>query len=248
MYREVRPENLSSAIDSIWMSDSDINPADGHLAPPCVTSDLIFKIYQSNFEVILSGPITTQKSFPWVKGARYFGVRFKAGVGNLFHEASLQELVDGSADILKFAGDDLSELAEQLACQCNWDDQFHLLAHSFLNLNFSPQRNHNVEHAKDLVHQANGNLRIQALASQIGVSKRHLERLFLAFTGLSPKQYSRIVRLNHFISAVSNAQNQSMAKIALDCGYADQSHLIQEFQSMMGQTPSSYLIRYLAYK
>ena len=241
MYREYRPENLNPIIDAIWSSDSEIEPDKGHQAPPCVTSDLIIKLYQSDFEVILSGPMTQQKSFPWVEGAHYFGIRFASGVGNLFREASLRELVDSSAALNTLAGVDLSQLAEQLASSLSWEAQISVLTRSTQNLGVPNHRNHNVDYAKDIIHNTNGNVQIQELAKHIRISQRHLERLFLNFTGLSPKKYCQIVRLNHFIDLISSDRNQSLAKVAADCGFADQSHLTQEFRNMMGQTPFAYL-------
>lgn len=78
------------------------------------------------------------------------------------------------------------------------------------------------------------------IARHLEVSERHLSRVFRATTGATPKQFARILRLGR---AVASAQrpDPNWAEIALDCGYADQSHMINEFKAMVGATPAALL-------
>ena len=46
------------------------------------------------------------------------------------------------------------------------------------------------------LNQANGKLKLRTLEEKLGISTRQLERLFKTRIGLSPKEMSRIIRLN----------------------------------------------------
>ena len=72
------------------------------------------------------------------------------------------------------------------------------------------------------------------LAQALGLSKRQLDRRFGRVTGLSIKQFSRVLRFQRALGA--NAV-QSEADRAAAAGYWDQSHMIRDFQQFTGLTP-----------
>jgi len=91
--------------------------------------------------------------------------------------------------------------------------------------------------ALDLILEARGQARIDAVAESLGWSRRRLERLFRDEIGVSPKLYSRIVRLNVALASLDAAERPSAVDFALDAGYFDQAHLLRDFRSLAGRTP-----------
>ena len=82
---------------------------------------------------------------------------------------------------------------------------------------------------------------ISALARESGWSVRQLERRFRAETGLTPRLLARIVRFQRVFRALDPDRGRSdWVAVALDCGYADQPHLIREFREFTGQTPAAF--------
>lgn len=81
---------------------------------------------------------------------------------------------------------------------------------------------------------------ISNVASQHGISARHLQKLFVTYTGLAPKLYSKIHRFQNSLLLVA-AGDVSLTSVAYECGYFDQSHFIREFRFFAGVTPSSYM-------
>lgn len=81
---------------------------------------------------------------------------------------------------------------------------------------------------------------IDSVASRYGITSRYLQKLFLQYTGLTPKLYSKINRFQNSLRLVAR-KNASLTSIAYECGYFDQSHFIREFKSFTGVTPSGYL-------
>ena len=80
---------------------------------------------------------------------------------------------------------------------------------------------------------------IENVAARYGITSRYLQKLFLQYTGLTPKLYTKINRFQNSLRLVTKRE-LSLTSIAYDCGYFDQSHFIKEFKSFTGFTPSGY--------
>jgi AraC-like DNA-binding protein len=81
-----------------------------------------------------------------------------------------------------------------------------------------------------------------------GVSARHLIDRFTAQVGLTPKRFCRVRRFQHAIALAERGAVDEWARVAADCGFADQSHLIHEFHAFAGLPPSTYLRRRTAHR
>jgi AraC-like DNA-binding protein len=82
-------------------------------------------------------------------------------------------------------------------------------------------------------------LRVRRLAAQLGVGERHLSRNFRAMFGGSPKQFARVARIER-VFAMRQA-GSAWADIAYACGFADQAHMINDFDAIVGETPQQLL-------
>jgi len=92
--------------------------------------------------------------------------------------------------------------------------------------------------AEALVRGARGRKRIDALAGDLNISARRLERHFLAHVGLTPKVFSRLVRFDRAVRDLATRGATSWAQFALAHGYTDQAHFINEFREFAGVTPT----------
>jgi AraC-like DNA-binding protein len=91
--------------------------------------------------------------------------------------------------------------------------------------------------------RAGGNVRVEALAREMGVSARHVNGLFHREIGLSAKGVGRILRFERALDQLDGARNPDLTALAYDCGYYDQSHLNRDFRELAGLTPTEYLAR-----
>jgi AraC-like DNA-binding protein len=82
---------------------------------------------------------------------------------------------------------------------------------------------------------------VSAVAGALGVSERHLRRVFREAVGVSPKEFAKLVRFDRAVSVAHEDVRASWASIAAATGYYDQAHLISEFQSISGVTPRALL-------
>ena len=81
------------------------------------------------------------------------------------------------------------------------------------------------------------------LAKACGLSVRAFERQFRAAYTCSPHDYIRQLRVRMSCSALVFSQ-KSLAEVATEFGFADQSHFTKEFRRFMGGTPRDYRKRY----
>lgn len=95
--------------------------------------------------------------------------------------------------------------------------------------------------ARCILHR-HGRVNIEALARDVGLSRRQLERRFLLAVGAPPKRYARIARFNHVISLLAESPAPDWQDIAYLCGYYDQAHFIRDFRCFTGQTPGAYAV------
>lgn len=77
------------------------------------------------------------------------------------------------------------------------------------------------------------------LAEIAEVSVSTLERSFKKLFQLTPSQYLMRVRLHAARRALAET-DQDINRIALDCGFCDQSHFTKKFRAAFGLTPSQF--------
>lgn len=83
----------------------------------------------------------------------------------------------------------------------------------------------------------NGSLDIDAFARSLGVSARHLERLFKAHFKLSPKRYHLKMRLER-ARAMLRQTELAISVVAFECGFASSSHFSTAYSATFGVRPS----------
>lgn len=77
------------------------------------------------------------------------------------------------------------------------------------------------------------------IAACCRLSRSHFSRAFKQTTGLSPRGWQTLQRLERAGELLRSGQ-QSVAAVAATCGFADQSHLTRAFRKHMGITPSRW--------
>ncbi|WP_445665839.1 helix-turn-helix domain-containing protein [Fodinibius sp. AD559] len=92
--------------------------------------------------------------------------------------------------------------------------------------------------AVQYIREHKGNIIIDDLTNNFGISKRQFERRFRSAIGVSMKSYARIVRFLHIKSLIKEKPQESLLNIAFDNGYYDHAHLTRDFKKMAGSMPS----------
>ena len=105
-----------------------------------------------------------------------------------------------------------------------------------------PQPDPAVVWAWEHLRASHGGARVEALATELGCSRRYLRDGFVRQVGLSPKTVARLMRFEHVRERIERSPAR-WGEVAHAAGYSDQSHLNREFQELTGTTPSDFVHR-----
>jgi AraC-like DNA-binding protein len=81
---------------------------------------------------------------------------------------------------------------------------------------------------------------VRDVSDDLGLLPRTLTRRFRDQTGLTPKLFARVRRLQRVVAAVEPGRPADWARLAAEHGYCDQAHLIDDFRDLAGITPGGY--------
>lgn len=82
------------------------------------------------------------------------------------------------------------------------------------------------------------------MADMAGVSLRSLQRIFQEEVGVSPRDLLRLARFNEAIRKISENNFKEFTDIALESGFFDQAHMVNEFKKLVAAPPKKFR-RYL---
>lgn len=82
-------------------------------------------------------------------------------------------------------------------------------------------------------------LRVADLARRAGLSERQLHRRFLGRTGMAPREFILRTRIQA-AAAVLRRGEESIASVALQFQFCDQSSFTRQFRRVLGTTPAAY--------
>jgi AraC-like DNA-binding protein len=95
--------------------------------------------------------------------------------------------------------------------------------------------------ASNVIERSEGRLRVTDLIDRSGYSQRTFLQRFDQWVGLTPKQLARVVRMRATIARLACGWGADWAKLARQSGFADQAHMIHEFQALIGHSPSHFV-------
>ena len=248
------PPELAAYVRFFWVLECDASPDKPYvhrsMADGC--AELIFH-YNGQFDE-LTNTQTTEKSFTsGIHGQSQFFRRFiiKQNFGifgvylfpyaiPVFFSVPAPELSNQMPDLFSFLGNEGKELEEKIGLAANTTQRVDILI-TYLKkkLTKSSLPPPAVFATIKNIIQNKGFSTVQELAGQTCLSTRQFERNFKAFSGFTPKLYSRIIRFQAALNEYGNHQ-KTLTEIGLSCGYFDQSHFIHEFKTFSGYHPGLY--------
>lgn len=174
---------------------------------------------------------------------KLLGVRFFPHTAALFLKEPVNLFNDGISDVQTVVGKDAEELHEKLWDTNELSKQIQLLEAFLMKrlIRFESKQN-----KFRLVNDAMKEMKrddffdnIENLAFRYGISARYLQKLFLEYTGLTPKLYQKITRFQKSLF-LTGTNYESLTSVANSCGYFDQSHFIRDFKFFTDMTPSAF--------
>jgi AraC-like DNA-binding protein len=135
-----------------------------------------------------------------------------------------------------------AELVERLALAPDWPERFALLE-GFVAERVSASRGlaPDAVWAWRRLEETGGGLAIEALARELGCSRRHLAARFREQVGLPPRTVARLLRFHRAANLLRAGGAARWAEIAHRCGYSDQPHFNRDFRELAGISPGEFI-------
>ncbi|WP_179277748.1 AraC family transcriptional regulator [Rhodococcus sp. 14-2496-1d] len=134
-------------------------------------------------------------------------------------------------------GSDAVEMRERVCAAATWSARFDVVDEILVRRLIGQEIDPRLGWAWDTLTGEPAS-RVADVAREIGWSTRHLISKFTAEYGVSPKGAARIARFHRSHQLLRRPIVQSMAVVAADCGYYDQSHMNRDWRAMAGMAPS----------
>jgi AraC-like DNA-binding protein len=164
-----------------------------------------------------------------------------------FHPGGLYRLIGipmnellgkDSFDCPDLLGDDVNEVNDKLKHAVSFTEMKTIIELFLIKRTSKLKQALPIDEALLLLIKERGLIKIDQLASLACLSTRQFERQFWQRIGLPPKYFSRLVRFSQAWMIKEQQPDISWIKIAHECGYFDQMHLIRDFKEFAGVNPS----------
>lgn len=163
------------------------------------------------------------------------------GLLPFLHDTSISALEDKAVALPALFGEKGKLLEEQVMLAKENNHRIQLIEQFLLSLLADPKAIDMVTKAcVDTILRSQGQLDIAELAGAVKINRRNMERRFATAVGMSPKQLSRIVRLQATLKMLEQKKFTSFTSLAYENGYYDQAHFIKDFKEFTGMSPKSF--------
>lgn len=231
---------LRPFVEHYWLSLH--NPAHVHRVVPDGRVDAVIEVNEADWQGWAYGSTTRPTALPCTPGCHYLGIRFRPGQSRHFLRASAHELTDRREDLrqlLRVPAEALAALAGRGDALAEIDRRLAAVLHD------APPQAHHADLMVRDIEAAQGALRLGELAARLGRSPRRLQRLFLEAVGVTPKFFSLITRARRAAQLMATPGRPSLADVAAQAGYADQSHMTRDFTRLAGASPARWQAAFL---
>ncbi|GAA5003108.1 helix-turn-helix domain-containing protein [Actinopolymorpha pittospori] len=135
-------------------------------------------------------------------------------------------------------GREAARIRERLGEVSSWEERFALTDALLARRNEAASAiDAEVSWAWHRILAGRGLVRIDALATELGWSRKRLWSRFRSQLGMQPKLAAKLVRFDHAVHRL--VAGEGAARVAADGGYADQSHLHRDVVAFTGVTPGT---------
>src|SRR5919198_4890516 len=248
---------LPALVDYLW-SLADVPAHAREHVLPSGTLELVVNLREDEFRIADSaGPERWRRfSGAMVSGAyrRFFvidtrahasivGVHFRPGGALPFLGVPPGALGDAHVDLATLWGRAAAgELRDRLCAASAVRERFLILERALVDrLRRTARRHGAVPVAADAL--GGGGVTVGEVAARLDLSRRRLIEVFTAEIGMTPKAFARVRRFQRTLARAQAPSSPEWGRLALECGYFDQSHLIRDFVEFSGFSPAELLLR-----
>jgi AraC-like DNA-binding protein len=233
------PPELAHCIAHYWLVSWDLRGLAPH-TPATLPHPNVHAIFEPGGSTVAG--VHTAKFTRRLEGRSHvFGVKFTPGGFRPFLDAPVSSLTDSIVPIRSIFSSEIDALEAILIA--SGDEHTLVPAANNFFLARVPAPDENATLAAHLVNRILAEPAIRAvedLSRAAGLGKRSLQRLFSEYVGAPPKWVIRRYRLHELVERFNSGERPDYAQLALELGYFDQAHLINDFRSIAGYSPAQY--------
>lgn len=218
-----------------WSLDGDQHYQQNTVPPPCFNFAFwshrasMAGVIPKRFEMTLSGT------------GSVFGVKLKPGAFHVFSSRSADAFLGEVLLLSELFGDQFEPLHQEICEHADIKHRVDACDHHLTQMIQPPHKDYAlICEAIHVILTQEHLMTVQALAEHLEIKPRSLQRLFKKFVGVSPKWVICRDRIQTAIDVLSTGEKPDWATLAIDLGYYDQSHFINDFKSLVGTTPEHY--------
>lgn len=237
-YREFLPSpRFRAHIECFWCHESNAAIPTFRVLPDGCVDILSKRKGNGSGALNVVGTMTRAHVFDLPARQATLGVRFKPAMAARFLRVGATEIVNRTIELGEFWSSRRTRyLAERIADGKTPEDG---AAQIEAALGEAPVLD-SLERAIAQLVETRGLINLNELADQARLSSRQFRRVCLERTGVSPKRLARILRFRNAVARTTPERLGDWADLALECGYYDQAHLINEFREFSGVAPGNF--------
>lgn len=235
-FRIAPPANLAPWVAHCWMVSWDLEQSQPHKQEtiPHPNFHLVFE----DGKATVSGVHTGKHTHMLCGRSFAFGVKFTSGGFRPFLHGPASDYANKTIPAAQIFGAEVDRLLDSASSA----DEMAQAACAFL-LARKPEADPTLAQIAGIVQSIlhDPDLRtVDDLSTHAKIGKRTLQRLFNEYVGASPKWVIRRYRLHELVERCHSGEKLDYAQVALDLGYFDQAHLINDFRAVIGYSPTQY--------
>jgi AraC-like DNA-binding protein len=213
--------------------------------PKYIYDNDTLKEIQACKNVWFSGIRNKYITIPSGKESEMFVINFHRGMSYPFVQMPLYTLTDSVVDGELVLTSEILDMRDMILEAATVPNKFST-AEQFLIQKFSRRLEVNpfIDFAVRAITSSPSQYSIEYIAGKVGYSQKHLIELFKKNVGLTPKHFLKVMRFQKAIQEISQTSHINWASIALESGYYDQAHFINDFKIFSGFTPKEYHIKH----
>ena len=245
-YKEYKPPvSLRKFIDKIWIFESydESEKFKNFRLIPNYTSSLIVILpaEPEKLQLFLTGPNTQSMPIANFSDQIVFGFSFFSyNMPSLFGTTPADTLNSKITPQILGSGSTSAELTAKLRRSGSLKEMSKIIA-EFLSdsLGNITMYSDDISMIIERIISSDGSVKLEEIYSALTISQRQFQRKFSKRTGLTPKEFSKLVRFHHVTRKLVK-NNFRHFDTLVESGYYDQSHYYREFKEFIGMLPSRF--------
>lgn len=239
MYTEFKSvDSLAPFVECIWINDilaekSDLSP---QRILPDGCADLIFDLTEGRESVYWVGTMTKSFVIEKSESKKLIGIRFNPGGARSLLGKPLSEITDQRIRLDQTSSFLLDSIVTQPVVNFN-------VIQNWLMKNIQAEKPLIViQKIHQMIREANGDVRVSEVSETLGLSRQYINRIMREHVGVDLKTFQQIIRMRLLTSRLGTTACKEIdwASIAQEYGFYDQSHLIHDFNEIVGLSPAQF--------